>query len=80
MIFCAKQLVEKAREHNTTVYMLFVDLRKACDSIACQALWLVLLEYGIYPRIVIKSLHKGMRAEVLVGQTTPEIEVRNGLR
>ena len=47
MIFCAKQLVEKAREHNTIVYMLFVDLRKACDSIACQALWLVLLEYGI---------------------------------
>ena len=29
MIFCARQLIEKAREHNTRLYMLFVDLRKA---------------------------------------------------
>ena len=29
MIFCVRQLVEKAREHNTKVFMLFVDLRKA---------------------------------------------------
>ena len=26
MIFCARQLMEKAREHNTNVFMLFVDL------------------------------------------------------
>ena len=33
MIFCARQLIEKAREHDTQVYMLFVDLRKAYDSV-----------------------------------------------
>ena len=33
MIFCARQIVEKAREHNTKIYMLFVDLRKAYDSV-----------------------------------------------
>ena len=33
IIFCARQIVEKAREHNTKIYMLFVDLRKAHDSI-----------------------------------------------
>ena len=42
MIFYARQLVEKAREHNTKVFMLFVNLRKAYDSIHRQALWLVL--------------------------------------
>ena len=33
MIFCARQLVEKAREHNTKLFMLFVDLRKAYDFV-----------------------------------------------
>ena len=33
MIFVARQLVEKAREHNQSLYMLFVDLRKAYDSV-----------------------------------------------
>ena len=32
--------------------MLFVDLRKAYDSIPCQALWLVPLKYGIHPVLV----------------------------
>ena len=84
MIFCARQLVEKAREHNTKVFMLFVDLRKAYDSIPRQALWLVLQKYGIPAAMInlIRSLHDGMKAEVALsgGETTPEIEVNNGLR
>ena len=65
MIFCAWQLMEKVREHDTKVYMLFVDLRKAYDSVPRQALWLVLLKYGVPPIIVnlIQSLHDGMKAE-----------------
>ena len=83
MIFCARQLVEKAREHNSKVFILFVDLKKAYDSIPRQALWLVLQKYGIPPVIInlIQSLHEGMKAEVSVsGGTTPAIEVNNGLR
>ena len=38
MVFCAHQLVEKAREHNTTLYLLFVDLRKAYDSLPREVL------------------------------------------
>jgi len=33
MIFCARQLIEKAIEHNTKAFLLFVDLRKAYDSV-----------------------------------------------
>ena len=76
MIICARQLVEKVREHNNSVYMLFVDLQKAYDSIPRQALWLVLRKYGIPPVMVniIRSLHEGMKSEVTVdGQTTPQI-------
>ena len=63
MIFCARQLVEKAREHNTSVYMLFVDLWKAYDSIPRQALWLVLQKYGI-PPVTDGSTRRPSRATV----------------
>ena len=49
MIFCVRQLIEKAREHNTKLYLLFVDLRKAYNSIPRQALWVTLKKYGIPP-------------------------------
>ena len=83
MIFCAQQLMEKAREHRSDLFMLFVDLRKAYDSIPRQALWLVLHKYGIPTQLIqlIQSLHEGMKAEVAVGGTTcPVVEVNNGLR
>ena len=42
LIFCAHQLVEKAIEHNTKVFLLFVDLRKAYDFVPRQVLWCAL--------------------------------------
>ena len=42
MIFIVRQLVEKAREHSKSLYVLFVDLRKAYNSVPRQALWKVL--------------------------------------
>ena len=83
MIFCVKQLIEKSVEHNTITYMLFIDLRKAYDSVPRQALWHCLEKYGILPRMVniIRSFHEGMQTSVSVnGENTPEFEVRNGLR
>jgi len=45
MIFCACQLIEKAVEHNTKAFLLFIDLRKAYDSVPRQAMWLILSKY-----------------------------------
>ena len=83
MIFCARQIMEKAREHDTKVFVLFVDLKKAYDSVPCQALWMVLEKYGIPPLLVrlIQSLHDGMKVDMSIDvTTTPVIEVNNGLR
>ena len=83
MIFVARQLVEKSREHETPLFVLFVDLKKAYDSVPRCALWQV-LEKCVVPPImlsVIKSLHEGMKAAVRVeGGTTDNILVTNGLR
>ena len=82
MIFVARQLVEKAREHGESLYVLFVDLRKAYDSVPRQALWKILEKYGVPEKIlnVVKFFHEGMHTEVRVGSTvTDRFEVRNSL-
>jgi len=35
----ARQLIEKTIEHDTKVFMLFVDLRKAYDSVPREEIW-----------------------------------------
>ena len=82
-ILTARQLVEKCREHDNSLFIMFVDLRKAYDSVPRPALWCVLEKCGIPPIMlgIIKSFHDGMLAKVRAGDlNTDSIEVRNGLR
>ena len=40
MIFCANELIEKTIEHEASLYVIFVDLRKAYDSVPrCGRHW-----------------------------------------
>ena len=83
MIFVARQLLEKSREHHESLFTLFVDLRKAYDSVPRQALWKVLFKCGVPPVMLrlIRSFHEGMKAEVRVGDSLSDsFEVQNGLR
>ena len=75
--------MEKAIKHTTKLFLLFVDLRKAYDSVPRVALWRVLQKYGVPDVMVelIQSLHDGMSATVMVGGGRSEpFSVRNGLR
>ena len=72
MIFCGRQLIEKAIEH----------IRKAYDSVQCAASWRFIANFGVPPYLlsVICSLHNGMKAEVTVdSQVAPDFKVSNGL-
>ena len=83
MIFTVRQLVEKAIEHRAKKFLLFVDLKKAYDSVPRTALWYALKKLGV-PDLaidIIRSFHEGMRAKVSInGELLEEIKVRNGLR
>ena len=47
MIFAVRQLVVKSWEHQSKTFFFFIDLRKAYDSVPCEALWQVLAKLGI---------------------------------
>lgn len=77
MIFAARQLVEKCRDHDDALFVLFVDLKKAYNYTR------VLEKCGVPPTMlsIIQSFHDGMQAEVRVGEiATDRIRVHNGLR
>ena len=69
MIFCLRQVQEKAREHNAPLYMAFIDLTKAFDTVPRSSLWTVLGKLGIPEKMknIIISFHEGMQAEVIHG-------------
>ena len=83
MTFVVRQLAEKAIEHRAKQFLIFVDLKKAYDSVPSEALWMALRKLGVSKVLVeiVKSFHKAMEARVRVGgELLDEIEVRNGLR
>jgi sorting nexin-29 len=51
-IFCIRQILEKKWEHNEAVYQLFIDFKKAYDSIRREALYNILIEFGIPKKLV----------------------------
>ena len=50
----------------TPLYMCFIDLQKACDSVYRELLWVVLARFGVPEKMftVIRRFHEDMRARV----------------
>jgi len=83
MVFTARQLQEKCREHQCDTYAVFVDLTKAFDTVNRSALWKILRKIGCQSGFVdiIRSFHDGMRACVIEeGEKSLEFDVLNGTK
>ena len=62
MIFTARQLQEKCQEQNVDLYMTFVDLTKAFDTVSRKGLWKIMAKFGC-PAIfiaMVRQFHDGM--------------------
>ena len=83
MIFTARQIQEKAREQVCNLYICFFDLKKAYDSVPRDALWPLLIRYGLPLKMVniIRHLHSNMEATVRIKGTLSEpFKVDTGLK
>ena len=66
MIFVLRQLQEKCIEQNKPLYLTFVDLTKAFDSVSRSGMWKILERLGCPPRFMsmVIQLHEGQRGQV----------------
>ena len=66
MLFVVRRLQELARRRRIPLYMCFVDLQKAYDSVDRELLWKVLARAGVPEEMiaVIRQFHDGMQAQV----------------
>jgi hypothetical protein len=51
-IFCIHQILEKNREYNGKLHQLFIDFKKAYDSVRREALYNILIDFGIPRKLV----------------------------
>jgi hypothetical protein len=82
-IFYIRQILENKWEYNGTVYQLFIDLKKAYDSIKREVLYNILLEFGIPKKLVriikicLNETYSKVRIGKLLSDTFP---IQNGLK
>jgi len=81
--FCIRQILENKWEYNEEVHQLFIDFKKAYDSVRREALYKIVIEFGI-PRKLVR-LGKMSLTETYsrfrVGKNVSDrFPIRNGLK
>ena len=85
MMSAVRRLQELGRKVRAPLFLCFIDLQKAYDSVDRTLLWQVLARFGTPPQMieeVIRQFHDGMRACVRSddGRCSEWFEVAQGLR
>jgi hypothetical protein len=82
-IFCIRQILEKKWEYNETVHRLFVNFKKACDSVWRDVWYNILIEFGVPMKLVrlIKIYLNEMYRKVRIGKyLSDNITIQNGIK
>ena len=68
IIFVAQQLQEKCSEQHQDLYLAFVDLTKAFDTVNRDLLWNIMRKFGCPPTFIaiLQQFHTGMCAQVVM--------------
>ena len=83
MIFVAWQLQDKCREQHQHLYMAFVDLTKAFDTVNRDLLWNILRKFGCSPTFIaiLQQFHTGNCAQVVMaGSQSSSFPVEVGVK
>jgi hypothetical protein len=79
-IFYIQQILEKKWEYNGTVHQLFIDFKKAYDSIKREVIYNILLEFGIPKKLLrlIKMCLNETYSKVRIGKLLSNFLLRMG--
>ena len=83
MIFAGRQLQEKSMEQRQDLYISFIDLKKAFDSVSREGLWKILAKFGCPEKFVkmVRLFHDDLVARVLNDDGSSEpFQVTNGVK
>ena len=83
MIFTARQLQEKCQEQNVDLYMTFVDLTKAFDTVSREGLWKIMAKFSCPAKFIamVRQFHDGILARVQNdGESSDPFPVTNGVK
>ena len=83
MIFTVRQLQEKCREQNRGLYITFIDLTKAFDTVNRDGLWKIMSKFGCPQKFInmVRLFHEGMEARVKDdGEFSKPFPVTNGVK
>jgi len=82
-IFCIRQILEKKWEYNEAVHHLFIDFKKAYDSVRRDVLYNILIEFGVSKKLVtlIKMCLTETYSRVRIDKNLSDMfPIRNGLK
>jgi hypothetical protein len=82
-IFYIRQILQKEWEYNGMVHQLFIDFKKAYDSIKREVLYNILLEFGIPKKLIrlIKVYLNETYSEVHTSKLlSDKFPIQNGLK
>jgi len=82
-IFCIRQILEKKWEYNEEVYQLYIDFKKAYDSVRREVLYKILIEFGIpkkLVRLIKMNLNKAYSRVRVDKKVSDRFPIRNGLK
>jgi hypothetical protein len=82
-IFYIRQILEKKWEYNGTVHQIFIDFKKAYESVRREALYNILIEFGIprKPVGLIKMCLNETYCRVHIGKNlSDKFTIENGLK
>ena len=73
MILRAMQLQEKCEKQNVDLYMTFVDLTKAFDTVSLGGLWKFMAKFGCTASFIakVRQFHDGMLTRSRTMESTP---------
>jgi hypothetical protein len=81
-IFTIKLIMGKSQEYNKPLFLCFIDIQKAYDSVDRNLLWKVCRCYSISDKLIrlLKLLHSKIKAQVRIGGKLSEaFEIETGL-